>query len=315
MHPLFFIHVPKTAGTSFRKAAEAFYSREKIVYDYGEKQPETHPALIKAIYEEKDFYQLKQLLISDDIRLLGGHVPAKRFSPLFNQQQVFSFVREPVSRLVSEFKHFKRHYDFTGDLRDFCKRPEFTNRQFRMFQGYAPHLLGFIGITEHYSESLQLFNATYGTDLQDLSLNMAGQDKAPQHDLDEELVSEIAHRNKAEVSHYQACCRLFNQRRELYSAGLSFVHGQIGSCKDGKVFGWAFDHSNQPVELAISVNDQLQGKVKAKEHRPALLQFNTPRQAFVGFTGITGQLKTGDKVQVKVADTGQELVNSPFIIQ
>ena len=313
--PLYFIHVPKTAGTSFRKAAEQYYSNEKICYDYGLQQPETSSLIRQCVYENNDFYDLKEKLMSQDVRMIGGHVPARRFAPIIRQSKIFTFVREPVSRLVSEYRHFKRHYNFKGEISDFIRRPEFRNRQFRMFQGFAPHMLGFIGITEQYSESLELFNHIYGTDLNDLSLNMAGQEKAPAHNLDEPLVQEIKKLNRQEIAHYEECKQLFEQRRDLFKDGMPFVHGQTGQYEEGKLFGWAFSsESDSPVELTIEVNGHAKANILANERRPGLLQLNVPRDGFVGYSAKVGTLKSEDLVRVFVTKTGQELANSPLKI-
>ena len=316
MSPLFFIHVPKTAGTSFRKAAEHYFSKEKICYDYGEKQPETSPLIREFIYQKNDLFGLKSTLKQHNISMLGGHVSARRFAPIVNQDRILTFVREPVSRLVSEFKHFKRHYNFQGELADFIKRPEFVNRQFRMLQGYPPHMLGFIGITEHYSESLKLFNHLYQVDLQDLSLNMAGKEKAPAHALDEALIREIKKLNRQEIDHYQKCCELFYQRINLLKDNLPFTHGQIGGYENGKLFGWAFNNevADEPIDLTILVNNKPVADALACERRANLLQFNVPRDAFIGFSAKVGSLKAEDQVRVIVKNTGQELVNSPKFI-
>lgn len=316
MSPLFFIHVPKTAGTSFRKAAEHYFSKEKICYDYGLKQPETSTIIRERIYQKNDFFGLKNDLNKQSIRMLGGHVSAHRFAPIVNQNHVFTFVREPISRLVSEFKHFKRHYNFEGELADFIRRPEFINRQFRMLQGYPPHMLGFIGITEHYSESLKLFNHLYQSNLEDLSLNMAGNEKAPAYSLDQSLVEEIEKLNKQEINHYQKCCELFHQRFNLFKDDLPFTHGQVSNYENGKLFGWAFNNevAGDPVELSILVNDKPVADALANERRSNLLHFNVPRDAFVGFSCKVGTLKENDKVSIIVKSTGQELTNSPKVI-
>ena len=42
-YPLFFIHISKTAGSSFRVAAERYFGKEHVFYDYGPKANETNP--------------------------------------------------------------------------------------------------------------------------------------------------------------------------------------------------------------------------------------------------------------------------------
>ncbi len=49
---IFFVHIPKTAGTSFRLGAESYFGRERIVYDYGKGSPASTPVVVDTLYAE-----------------------------------------------------------------------------------------------------------------------------------------------------------------------------------------------------------------------------------------------------------------------
>ena len=55
-YPLFFIHISKTAGSSFRVAAERYFGKEHVFYDYGPKANETNPDIRTLDYEKRDRY-------------------------------------------------------------------------------------------------------------------------------------------------------------------------------------------------------------------------------------------------------------------
>ena len=77
---MFFIHIPKTAGTSFRKAAEEYYGLERICYDYAPHSGETSKIVIQEVYENKDNFSFLKKLNDNSIefvnpRRTNGFVP------------------------------------------------------------------------------------------------------------------------------------------------------------------------------------------------------------------------------------------------
>ena len=53
MSPIYFVHIPKTAGTSFRKASETFFGLRHVVYDYADDSNETSPFILDIVYGEE----------------------------------------------------------------------------------------------------------------------------------------------------------------------------------------------------------------------------------------------------------------------
>ena len=43
---LLFVHIPKTAGTSFRLAAQQFYGENNVFFDYGLESVETSKEIL-----------------------------------------------------------------------------------------------------------------------------------------------------------------------------------------------------------------------------------------------------------------------------
>ena len=39
--PIIYLHIPKTAGTSFRMSAEQYFGPDQVLNDYGEESPNT----------------------------------------------------------------------------------------------------------------------------------------------------------------------------------------------------------------------------------------------------------------------------------
>lgn len=97
----FFLHVPKTAGSSVRTLIAVNYSYESVLSLYG------------GMSEIKDSCQ-KKLNEIDRIRIVQGHMPygVHDFLNSHNPAYYF-FLREPVSRTLSDIA-FSRRYNFHG---------------------------------------------------------------------------------------------------------------------------------------------------------------------------------------------------------
>lgn len=78
MSPLFFVHVPKTAGTSFRKSAEECLGVDAVEYDYEPTSLETTDIIRRWVYEKNDFFELNNHFQTSCMSFLSGHVPASK---------------------------------------------------------------------------------------------------------------------------------------------------------------------------------------------------------------------------------------------
>lgn len=95
-HPLFFLHIPKTAGTTLNNILDDNLSRENILDLYKEEQQQK---LNEMTYDQISEYALVRghVFIGDFGKLLDGPVPFR----------VFTFLRNPVDRVISEYFFLK----------------------------------------------------------------------------------------------------------------------------------------------------------------------------------------------------------------
>lgn len=94
--PFFFLHIPKTAGTTLNTILNQHFPPESIldVYTDTEKQ-----RLKETTYEELAGY-----------RLIRGHVFIANFADILDgpvPMRVFTFLRDPVDRVISEYHFLK----------------------------------------------------------------------------------------------------------------------------------------------------------------------------------------------------------------
>ncbi|MGY4877589.1 hypothetical protein ACLUEY_06840 [Vreelandella aquamarina] len=312
MH-LLFVHIPKTAGTSFRLGAEQYFSRERIVYDYGPNSDETSSLVQKLLYvDQPDFWQFRQALLAKNPAMVAGHVPAARFVSLFGVENTIAFAREPLQRIASEYAHFVRHMNYQGSFREFYSQPSMHNRQRRALQGMNLEAFGLLGVTERYSESLDMLNARFATCIPRREDNQGKEELKAEHRLDQEDVTELQRLNHRDIVLYQNALALFDSRYAMFKANQPWVHARLVEANTHRVSGWAWWAGNRdaPLEVEIWMNGELSSTVLAVEFRKELCRLLPPRGGYVGFH-LPMKLSPRDQVQCRVAETGQWFPPTP----
>lgn len=306
---MLFIHIPKTAGTSFRKSAEQYFKKAYVAYDYSLNSPETSSVIRENIYEKNDPLLLSDQLKKFEIKFLSGHVPASKYINILGVRDTVTFLRDPVQRIVSEYQHFVRHNNYTDDLKSFYRKPQFINRQKKMLQGIPIKSIGYLGLTEHYNDSLKGINRHFQLELPNLELNMGRKDKSACYGLDEETLKEITEINKEDILLYEESSEIFIERKRIEKEGFSYVHGDIQQTTKKFISGWAYYSSNdEPASVTILKNGTTVGQVDAKDLRPGLLWLTPPRKGYIGFHfNFDTPCKEGDEISCVIKESNQVL--------
>lgn len=95
--PLFFLHIPKTAGTTLNAILDANFAPGAVLDLYTDDQ---HRAIRDMTYNRLAEYDLIRghIFVQDYDEILDGPVPMR----------VFTFLRDPVERVISEYFFLKR---------------------------------------------------------------------------------------------------------------------------------------------------------------------------------------------------------------
>jgi len=312
---VFFIHIPKTAGTSFRKGVEEFFGKGRLVYDYGGQSPETSLLCLDHVYGRKDFWGFYQTCAIKDIVMVGGHMPAGRYMPGFGVGNMLTFVREPLQRARSEYGHHVRLHGFKGTFQDFYENPRTQNRMSKMLRGVPHPALGMIGVTERYADSLTMINTLYGWNIPLRTDNPGEQHPDGQYVFTAEDEANLRRLHHHDLLLYGQCVDLFEQRWRLFQAGLPFVHAQLTEAGEQRVSGWAWwaGRGDEPVRIDVLVNGQEVGKASALGHVGHLSALSPPRGGHVGFH-LPISAGPGDRIQCRVSATGQMFPAQPRVV-
>ncbi|MAJ68062.1 MAG: hypothetical protein CL584_00205, partial [Alteromonadaceae bacterium] len=221
-YPLFFIHISKTAGSSFRVAAERYFGKEHVFYDYGPKANETNPDIRTLDYEKRDRYAAGMKIV-EKAKFLTGHINHPKYAPFIPAKNAITFVRDPIQQVRSHYEHFTRHHRYKRSFTEFVNEPRFKNVQYKAFQGTWPDAIGFIGLTERYNESLALINKMYSIDIQGLDINKNTEKKSSSYELSGEEIALIKKHNKEDFKLYEYALTRFERQKLAIESDTPFI--------------------------------------------------------------------------------------------
>ena len=306
---LLFIHIPKTAGTSFRFAAKQFYGVENVFFDYGPESIETSSEIMDTMYTKKDPYKFYKQLTKIPSSFLSGHFPVKKYMMLYETANIISLVRDPLQQIVSHYNHHIKHLDYQKTLSDFVMDPRFQNLQSRLLSHRDIGMYGFLGITEQYDKSIEIFNATYHTNLQSMYENRVDKAAIKVQEIDDELIRAIHRVNEKDMNFYASVCQQFEVRKKLLEHNKPFTCGMIQKYNETAIAGCAFRaNSDDAVDIEIYHHNHKLATVTADLYKPGLANQGIPRKGFIGFQyrWKDGGINARD-IRCIVRETGQEI--------
>lgn len=302
MAPLIFVHIPKTAGTSLRESVISEFGSHNVMVDYGESVSETSNHVVETIYKNKDMYAL----LENQPKAIFGHVPARKYINLSRYENVITFVRDPIERVVSEYKHVVRHENYNGTLSEFANMPRNKNTMHQYLSGVPWLALGYIGVSTRFDESVEMINAKYGLNLYSKKLNRSP--TLQRFEISQEEREELVELNQLDISIYDIVVENFNWRYTLFNESKPFVHGAWRIDQKRKtISGFAFYEKNEKA-VSVTIKGSLDTEVKviANKYHSVIHKHGGARCGYVGFSLATENINT-DKIQCLVSSTGQSL--------
>lgn len=308
MGTLFLVQIPETAGSNLRLAACRLWGSNKIVSDYGPDNRHTSEAVVDLIHLEKDFHRFKTYLDTESIAMFTSHAPLRKLRRIFPVNDIVTFLRDPVDLVISRF-HAAVREGYKNDLLTFASNRAHQNIQSRFLHSVPIELLGFVGLSERFAESLTLLNSQYGCNLTELTATTTGPDH---QDCNNKLKQQIAQLNKDDIALYETASELFETRLQLVASETPYVHGRVQRLNESTIQGWAVaNHSDEPCKIRLHVNDTCVAIMPASEYLPTLKERNVSRDGYVGFSyQFKKQLAPKDKVSCYI-HCSEQLLTGP----
>ncbi|MCZ6620138.1 MAG: sulfotransferase family 2 domain-containing protein [Gammaproteobacteria bacterium] len=197
-----FIHIPKTAGTSFRAAAEQYFGNSSVERDYGAEDPYTTDIVLETVYSNR-IEGLPTAMEQASRRMLAGHFPATKYHQLFaNNVRWCTFLRDPVQRVISEHRHLVKKNRYAHSLEYFCNTKAECNKQTRLLRGIEEKDLYFVGVAEHFRASISVFNKLAGTRFKYTRTNVARKSLSEAYDVSDRVRKTIENNNRDDLALY-----------------------------------------------------------------------------------------------------------------
>lgn len=211
------IHIPKTAGRSFRAILRRVYGEKKVFNVTRESGKAWNKELERSI--------------PPSVEVLHGHFTFSDISKLHHETEVpvITWLRDPVERVLSNYYFFiqragsgeRPHAYHRRDetLMDYIRQDSSRNRMSRFLEGAALKDLFFVGIMEHFESELEELGRRLGwgkVEPVHVNSNKAFREQFPP--VSEETRKLIRELNRRDAELYEEGLRLRALRLEERSA-------------------------------------------------------------------------------------------------
>jgi hypothetical protein len=221
--PIVFVHIPRTAGTSFRRAVESKYGTDQV-------------GLIHHGYYTEDEAIKKQ----SQFKILTGHfgMGAALLNSLSGPVNLVTILREPLSRFLS-FYHYGIHMDSyiehetikNQKLDDLILDPnyaqhnamchilsgiddkDFIDLAYRKSCDNLEHSFSFFGLTENYPEFLAIVCRRFGWGHITVRQEEYVSGLLRPEELNPDLLQTLKIHNEADINLYEFALSLYEKRR------------------------------------------------------------------------------------------------------
>lgn len=311
----FFVHIPKTAGTSFSIALEN-NENVNMLYDYGINKAKTTRKLLNI-----DTNDINQNIFDPNVyNIICGHVCYEKYAHCTPKENLITILRNPVERVVSEFQHLTRVGKLSKTFLKFCSSPAESNKQHRMLNNYRLNNQSLIGLTSHYKYFIEVFNKSTGLSIDCLSINNAPEtDIHYRYHISPEEIKKAFFYNKKDMSLFFDSVYLFMESVKEIGFNIYPEPSTAWNCridyKKNKIVGWVNVRSTDCYFILVSVNNEKRAVISLNEPRPDIFKKGLTNDIFCGFSyplSLLG-LINNDELTIAIINSSSHLKNIKII--
>lgn len=219
------VHLPKTAGTSFRDVLQSHFG-EDLRLDYGDVPINRTPLCRKSIaLTSMTRYALRP---PRGPRCIHGHFLAVKYRCIRDASFVM-WLRDPAERLASHYHFWRKTFDPKTapplhqrmmdegwSLERFCLGPELRNLYHIFLWGLPRERIAYIGVSEHFDEDLPEFSRrVLGQTYEAPRKNTGLSPPSSVYFEDPELRARVVQHHRRDMDLYEYALRLRENEREI----------------------------------------------------------------------------------------------------
>lgn len=225
------VHIPKTAGTSFRHILKNTFGEEQVIrLDIPLRTGRVR------INEQRH----TEAHLPKGIRVIHGHFRPADLLEKFPETKKLPFItwlRDPVERVISNYFYLeKRLHTLLNEegrgvnilskmqrsLLEYARADINRNRQAKFLEGLGLEDFAFVAIQEYYADDLKEMAQQMGWEnVAEIKVNVTGKKKP---EVSQEVRAEIARLNAEDVSLYQRALHLRQRRKTGTAIEILSIH-------------------------------------------------------------------------------------------
>lgn len=220
------LHIPKTAGTTFKSVLRKIYGDDHIHMDYfHDEYVLTDPYKPTMYMRVKRFKRSLEYssTVPPSATCICGHFRPSKYLKLFPDAPLVTWVRNPVDRVISHYYYWravpdKRHsvgrmVTKGMGLEEFASLDAMRNLQTTYMEGLPLDRFGFVGVTEYFEEMLGHF--FHFADLPEVRVESTNINAKKPKTIDPRLVKRIAQLNELDMELYERSIRRAEKERMI----------------------------------------------------------------------------------------------------
>ncbi len=216
---LIFLHIPKTAGTTFHNILDKQFLPENVF---------TIQVIDDTRLNIDEFISLPKSA-REKVYLLKGHMSFGLHKYMVGETKYITFLREPRERIISFYYYVLQNSNLelytliksnNWSLHDFVANvnmKELNNAQLKLISGIEANdemmlekaienirtHFSFVGITEYFDESLKRLEKIYGWDISDYINHKVNDSRPKLKDIDPKTIKLIEEKNRGDILFYE----------------------------------------------------------------------------------------------------------------